>query len=100
MQQLASTYAAVLALVILGTQEAYEIIDRQGMYRFLMAVKNIKDGSFRMALRGETDLRGSYIAVVLAELLNLWTPELRGKSDNYYYLFSILGIFIYIYIYK
>jgi prenyltransferase beta subunit len=47
------------------------------MYSFLISVKN-QNGSFRMSKRGETDLRGSYIAVIIAESLKIATPELYG----------------------
>lgn len=67
---MASTYAAVLALMIIGTEEAYNVIDRKGMYKFLMDMKN-EDGSFKMAYRGEVDMRGSYIAIVISKLLNI-----------------------------
>jgi len=67
---MASTYAAVLSLLIIGTEEAYNLIDRKGMYKFLMDMKN-KDGSFTMAYRGEIDMRGSYIAVILSSVLNI-----------------------------
>lgn len=40
------------------------------MYNFLMRCKN-PDGSFRMAERGEIDMRGSYIAVILSSLLKI-----------------------------
>ena len=43
-----------------------------------MKIKN-KDGSFRMSERGETDLRGSYIAVVISRILNIDSEELFGK---------------------
>lgn len=69
---LASTYAAVLSIVELGTVEAYEIIDRKSMYNFLLSLRNpMKKGSFHMHVDGEEDMRGVYIAVILADLLNL-----------------------------
>ena len=37
---IASSYAAILAIVNLGTQEAYDIVDVEGMRRFLKSVKN------------------------------------------------------------
>ena len=40
MSHLASSYAAVLAIVNIGTEEAYDIIDREGMRKFLLSVKN------------------------------------------------------------
>ena len=36
----ASSYAAILAIVNIGTQEAYEIIDIEKMKKFLISVKN------------------------------------------------------------
>jgi len=40
MSHLASSYAAVLAIVNIGTEEAYDIIDLEGMRMFLMSIKN------------------------------------------------------------
>lgn len=36
----ASSYAAMLAIVNIGTQEAYDIVDVKGMREFLGRVKN------------------------------------------------------------
>jgi protein farnesyltransferase subunit beta len=52
----APTYAAVSALLICGSQEAYEIINREKIYSFLMRMKQA-DGSFRMHENGEIDVR-------------------------------------------
>ena len=41
----APTYAAVLALLTVGTEEAYESIDRGRVYRFFMSMKE-KNGVF------------------------------------------------------
>ena len=43
MSHLASTYAAVLAIVNIGTKEAYDIIDRQKMRSYLCSLKNNLD---------------------------------------------------------
>jgi prenyltransferase beta subunit len=40
MSHIASTYAAILALVNIGTEEAFSIIDVEGMKRFFLSVKN------------------------------------------------------------
>ena len=40
MSHIASTYAAVLAMVNIGTEEAYKMVDVEGMRRFLHSVKN------------------------------------------------------------
>jgi protein farnesyltransferase subunit beta len=55
---MAPTYAAVNALVIVGTEEAYRAIDRPGLHAFLLARKR-PDGSFTMHEDGEVDIRGS-----------------------------------------
>ncbi|KAJ3253874.1 hypothetical protein HK103_007674 [Boothiomyces macroporosus] len=72
---LATTYAAVNAIAIIGTTDAYESVDRKALYSFLMRVKQ-PDGSFKMHEDGEVDIRGSYCAINVAVLLNMMTPEL------------------------
>ncbi len=37
---MASTYAGILAMVNIGTEEAFEMVDVEGMKRFLLSVKN------------------------------------------------------------
>jgi protein farnesyltransferase subunit beta len=46
---MASTYAAVLAIVNIGTKEAYDIIDREKMLKFLIQIKNNEDLHVRPA---------------------------------------------------
>jgi protein farnesyltransferase subunit beta len=69
---LATTYAAINTLAILGD---YKSINQTKVYEFLMRMKQ-KDGSFRMHVGGEIDIRGSYCALSVAILLNIVTPEL------------------------
>ncbi|GKT86215.1 farnesyltransferase subunit beta [Colletotrichum tofieldiae] len=81
---LATTYAVVLALAIVGGEDAYETIDRKSMWRWLSSLKQ-PSGGIQMTLGGEVDVRGAYCAAVIATLLNLpldlstdspaWTPE-------------------------
>jgi protein farnesyltransferase subunit beta len=40
MSHIASSYAAILAMVNLGTEEAFKMVDVEGMRRFLLSVKN------------------------------------------------------------
>ncbi|KAF9583515.1 hypothetical protein BGW38_009296 [Lunasporangiospora selenospora] len=75
MPHLANTYAAVNALTIIGTPEAYSIIDRPKLLDFLLHVKQ-PDGSFTMHEGGETDVRGTYCALAVATITNILTPEL------------------------
>ena len=53
---LATTYAVVLALTIVGGESAYDIIDRRAMWKWLSALKQ-PDGGFQMAVGGEVDVR-------------------------------------------
>ncbi|KAI9332298.1 terpenoid cyclases/protein prenyltransferase alpha-alpha toroid [Zopfochytrium polystomum] len=75
---LATTYAAVHALAVVGGSEAYDCIDRENMLRFLLSMKQ-EDGSFRMFDGGEIDVRGSYCAMTVARLLNILVPELTAN---------------------
>ncbi|KAJ3943427.1 CAAX farnesyltransferase (FTase) subunit beta [Colletotrichum fioriniae] len=81
---LATTYAVVLALAIVGGEDAYEVIDRKAMWKWLCSLKQ-PSGGIQMALGGEVDVRGAYCAAVIVTLLSLpldlstdspaWTPE-------------------------
>lgn len=72
---LAPTYAAVNALCILGTEEAYKIIDREKLQSYLHRMRT-PYGSFKMHDGGEEDIRGAYCATSAARLTNIMTPEL------------------------
>ncbi len=74
---LACTYAAVSALAILGTGEAFSIIDRPGLLRYLKSMKR-DDGSFSMQIDGEADCRGSYCALAAASLTGLLDEIVEG----------------------
>ncbi|KRX10683.1 Terpenoid cyclases/protein prenyltransferase alpha-alpha toroid [Pseudocohnilembus persalinus] len=80
--QVASTYAAILTLIMIGTKEAYDLIDRKLLYQFFLRMKN-KDGSVSMADQGEIDVRGSYIMIILSSLLNIQTEELLENVCEY-----------------
>ncbi|KAL1435268.1 hypothetical protein MTO96_011189 [Rhipicephalus appendiculatus] len=78
---LAPTYAAVNALSILGTEEAYKVINRKTLYSFLRRMKQ-PDGSFIMHEGGEADVRGAYCALSVAKLTNTFTPSLfEGTAE-------------------
>ncbi|KAH8310979.1 hypothetical protein KR044_003702 [Drosophila immigrans] len=69
---LAPTYAAVNSLCIIGTDAAYQAIDRDSLVQFLFSVRDA-DGSYRLHVDGETDVRGAYCAIAIAKLVNV--PE-------------------------
>ncbi|KAF9163270.1 hypothetical protein DFQ26_002760 [Actinomortierella ambigua] len=79
---IAPTYAAVNALAIIGTQEAYDLIDREKLLQFLLRIKQ-PDGSFIMMDGGEIDVRGSYCALAAATLTNILTPELAEGAAEF-----------------
>uniref|UniRef100_A0A1I8P731 Protein farnesyltransferase subunit beta n=1 Tax=Stomoxys calcitrans TaxID=35570 RepID=A0A1I8P731_STOCA len=73
---LAPTYAAVNSLAMIGTPSAFRAIDRDSLEKFLFAVRE-PDGSFRLHVDGETDVRGAYCAVSVAKLTNMPEPTLK-----------------------
>jgi protein farnesyltransferase subunit beta len=82
LSHLAPTYSAVSALMILGSEEAYNVIDRDKMYQFLYRMK-LPNGAFSMHEDGESDLRAIYCAVTVATLLNILTPELIAGTAEW-----------------
>ncbi|KAG5277253.1 hypothetical protein AALO_G00115420 [Alosa alosa] len=79
---LAPTYAAVNALCIIGTEEAYNVINREKLLDFLFSVKQ-PDGSFVMHVGGEVDVRSAYCAASVASLTNIITPTLFEGTHNW-----------------
>ncbi|OBS67345.1 hypothetical protein A6R68_04114, partial [Neotoma lepida] len=58
---LAPTYAAVNALCIIATEEAYNVINREKLLQYLYSLKQ-PDGSFLMHVGGEVDVSVMVIA--------------------------------------
>lgn len=79
---LATTYAAVLALCEIGTKEAYDVIDRPALQRFILSMCQ-PDGSLIMHRDGEVDMRGVYCAAVPAFLTNIVTPQMFSKTGDW-----------------
>ncbi|XP_053976993.1 protein farnesyltransferase subunit beta-like [Hylaeus volcanicus] len=79
---LASTYAAVNALCTIGTYQAYQVINRERLKRFLSSLRQ-EDGSFSLHADGEVDIRGVYCAVAVAKLTNVYTPEMFKGTANW-----------------
>lgn len=82
MPHLATTYAAVNALVTLGGDRALSSINRSKMYNFLRRMKNAS-GAFRMHDAGEIDVRACYTAISVASILNILDDELVKNVGNY-----------------
>ncbi|KAK0411904.1 hypothetical protein QR680_005909 [Steinernema hermaphroditum] len=79
---LATTYAAVMALVTLKTDEALSSIDRKALRNFILSVKN-KDGSFSLHKDGETDMRGAYCALAVATITNILDDEISTNTADW-----------------
>jgi protein farnesyltransferase subunit beta len=56
MSHLATTYATILALTMVGGEDAYDVVDRKNMWKWLCTLKQ-PDGGFQMAVGGEEDVR-------------------------------------------
>lgn len=82
LSHLAPTYGSLLSIAIIGTEEAYSLIDREGLYRFLKSMKR-ENGSFTMHDGGEADVRASFIALVCATLTNMLTDDLRSNIGSF-----------------
>ncbi|XP_075146075.1 farnesyl transferase beta subunit [Haematobia irritans] len=78
---LAPTYAAVNSLAMIGSLNAFRAIDRDSLEKFLFAVRE-PDGSFRLHVDGETDVRGAYCAVSVAKLTNMPEATLSRLFDK------------------
>lgn len=79
---LGTTYAAVNALSIIGTDEAYDSIDRSSLQKFLWTTRDV-DGSFVLHRGGEKDIRGAYCAVSVAKITNTYTDALFDKTAEW-----------------
>ncbi|KAK7408913.1 CAAX farnesyltransferase (FTase) subunit beta [Neonectria punicea] len=90
---LATTYATVLSLALVGGDDAYDVVDRRAMWRWLCSLKQ-PDGGFQMALGGEEDVRGAYCAAVIISLLNIpldLSPDSLACSAGHTGLFTGLA---------
>ncbi|KAI8619934.1 terpenoid cyclases/protein prenyltransferase alpha-alpha toroid [Chytriomyces sp. MP71] len=75
---LATTYAAVHALAILGTHEAFDAIDRTKLYSWILSLKQ-SSGAYIMHYGGEVDVRGSYCVASVCKLLCMLTPDVTAN---------------------
>ena len=94
---LAPTYATVNALVILGGNEAYKIINRETLVEWMNQLR-LDDGSFIMHIGGEVDIRGVYCALSVAMLTNTFSEELFHKTAQWVlrYAYVLKDIYFYL----
>ncbi|PHH65998.1 hypothetical protein CDD81_946 [Ophiocordyceps australis] len=90
---LATTYAVVLSLCLVGGPDAYQVIERRSMWKWLCSLKQA-DGGFQMAVGGEEDVRGAYCAAVIISLLNIpldLSAQSPARAADHTHLLSGLG---------
>lgn len=69
---LAPTYASVVALISINCESGYDIVDREGIYSFILSMKKKKPlGAFSMHKCGENDMRSVYCAICVSSILNI-----------------------------
>jgi protein farnesyltransferase subunit beta len=56
LSHMATTYAVVLALALVGGDDVFEVVDRKAMWRWLCTLKQ-PDGGFQVCFGGEEDIR-------------------------------------------
>jgi protein farnesyltransferase subunit beta len=80
---LATTYAAVAALVTIGTPDALDAVDPPAVRRFVRALAR-PDGSFSIAPdAGETDARALYSALAAAALAGVLDDDIAHPAARY-----------------
>lgn len=81
---LATTFASVNACAILSQVRpgALQLVDREKLYQFLLSVK-APSGAFMVQRDGEIDTRGCYLALSVASLVNIMTPELTAGTAEW-----------------
>jgi len=84
----APTFASVMTLCILANlpqvgSRAYEMIDRQRLYNWMLTVKDSENKGFCTTFGGEVDSRSTYCAVAVASMCNIITPQLVEGTSEY-----------------
>lgn len=79
---LISSYAAILAMMVLNVKDKLQLINKQKMEIFLLNMKN-EDGSFNTHYKGESDIRALFAAVLIMDVLNINNPKLKNNIADY-----------------
>ncbi|KAL8494577.1 hypothetical protein ACS0TY_025413 [Phlomoides rotata] len=82
MPHLATTYAAINALITVGGHKSLSSIHRENLYAFLLQMKDAS-GGFRMHDCGEVDVRACYTALSVASVLNILDDRLIQNVGDY-----------------
>lgn len=90
MPHLATTYAAVMALVSIGTDEALASIDRSKVRAFITSMKR-ENGGFSLHSGGESDIRGVYCAISTAILTNVADENFFSNTATWIMRYFFIG---------
>lgn len=78
LSHLATTYAVVLSLALVGGEDCFEVVDRRALWKWLCSLKQ-PDGGFQVCLGGEEDIR--YVSSTYSNNI-IWHPELTGSFQG------------------
>lgn len=79
---LATTYPAVAALAIIGTERAISVVNRQTLRTWLVSLKD-PEGGFKIHDDGEVDMRSCYCAIICASMMGILDEEVAsGVSEH------------------
>jgi protein farnesyltransferase subunit beta len=79
---LACTYAAIAALVVIGTPEAFDAVQPADVHRFVASLKRV-DGGFAISRTGEKDVRSLYSAMAAASMAGVLDDQLTAGVGEY-----------------
>lgn len=85
----ASTFAGVMALISIGTEDALETVleMKDGLLAFVRRRYDAEEGSFEVSEYGERDVRALYCAVAVASVLSFFsdTEEVAKDTETWWY---------------
>lgn len=81
---LIATYAAILSLIALDNEESWKLIDKEKMEEFLLSCRSeTTKGAYMAHELGEIDMRCTYAAVLIANLLNIDNKDIYDNVAEY-----------------
>ncbi|OHT06841.1 Protein farnesyltransferase subunit beta [Tritrichomonas foetus] len=79
---LVTNYSLIMSIGLIGTEEAFSMVDRDLIYKALLQLK-CPNGSFRTTRDMENDIRATFVALLIADTLNILTDELTANVPEY-----------------
>lgn len=79
---LINNYGFINGIACIATEEAYQLIDQHKIYDTLLSLK-LPNGAFLTAKGMEYDLRSTFCALMIADSINILTPELTSGTLDY-----------------